>query len=117
VGADIAEVSTVALTSDAHAGEALAITGPAALSYAQMTARLSAALDRKLTFEPISDEQARSNLLGFGLAPDLVAALILLWSELRQGLVSIVTGEVERVTGRKPITFDQWARENAAAFG
>jgi len=113
---DIAEVATIALTSSAHQGETLAITGPEALTYAEMTAKLSAAIGKPLVFESISDAQARSNLLGFGLAPDLVDALILLWSEVREGLVSIVTDAVERVTGHKATTFDQWARAHASEF-
>jgi uncharacterized protein YbjT (DUF2867 family) len=113
---DIAEVSVSALASSAHEGRSLVITGPEALSYAEMVAKLAAAIDKPLVFEAISDESARANLFRFGLDPALIDALITLWSEVRRGLVSVVTDEVERVTGHAARSFEQWARENAAAF-
>lgn len=113
---DIADVALQALTTGAHEGRALAITGPVALSYAEMVAQLSAAIGKPLAFEAISDEHARANLLGFGLDRELADALILLWSEVRAGLLSVVTQEVERVTGHPARSFEQWAAENAAAF-
>jgi uncharacterized protein YbjT (DUF2867 family) len=113
---DVADVAVEALTTSTHEGQALVITGPQALSYAEMVSKLSAAIDQPLSFEAISDERARTNLLGFGLDPELADALVVLWSEVRAGLVSVVTQEVERVTGHPARCFDQWAAENAAAF-
>ena len=43
------------------------------------------------------------------------ARLSIFWA-IREGRLVAVTDRVERVLGRKPITFDQWARENATAF-
>jgi uncharacterized protein YbjT (DUF2867 family) len=113
---DIAEVATQALTTSSFEGQALPITGPKSLSYREMTAAIGAAINKPLTFEAISDEQARANLLRFGLTPSLADALIVLWREVREGLVSVVTNNVERVTGRKPLPFERWVHENAAAF-
>jgi hypothetical protein len=35
---------------------------------------------------------------------------------IRDGRLADVTDRVERVLGRMPFTFDQWAQENAMAF-
>jgi uncharacterized protein YbjT (DUF2867 family) len=113
---DIAAVATQALTTGAHAGESLIITGPAALSYAEMTAAIGAALGKSLAFEAISDEQARANLLKNGLPQALADALVVLWREVREGRVATVTREVERVTGQKPRSFADWAGEHVMAF-
>jgi uncharacterized protein YbjT (DUF2867 family) len=113
---DIAAVAVEALTSDRYDGQSLVITGPEALSYAEMTGKIAAELGRPLTFQAISDAEARQNLLAHGLSAELADALVMLWREVREGKVAIVTREVERVTGRPAIAFDTWVRENAAAF-
>jgi hypothetical protein len=35
---------------------------------------------------------------------------------MREGRLATVTNTVRQVLGRKPLTLDQWAIENAAAF-
>ncbi|UJR83533.1 hypothetical protein [Sandaracinus amylolyticus] len=56
---DIAEVSVRALTTRDHRGEALVITGPRALSYAEMAAMIGTAIGEAVRFEPITDAEAR----------------------------------------------------------
>ena len=56
---DIAAVVVKALTSRVYDGQSLPITGPEALTFAEVTARIGAAINKRLTFQPISDEQAR----------------------------------------------------------
>jgi uncharacterized protein YbjT (DUF2867 family) len=113
---DVAAVAMAALTSPAYEGEALAVTGPDALTYAEMTAMIAAAIGRPLRFVAVSDDEARTYLGRTAMPPALVDALVTLWSEVRQGLVSVVTGDVERSTGRRPMPFAHWVAENAAAF-
>jgi uncharacterized protein YbjT (DUF2867 family) len=112
---DIARVVVEALLDERGLG-ALRITGPAALSYAEMTEQLGAAVGRRLRFESISDREAGEELSRQGLPPALVTALIELWSEVREGLVSLVTEDVQRVTGRSPIPFAAFAASAADAF-
>jgi uncharacterized protein YbjT (DUF2867 family) len=112
---DVARVVVEALLSEQALG-ALRVTGPAALSYAEMTAQLGAAIGRPLRFEPISDREAGEELRRHGLPPPLGTALLELWSEVRRGLVSLVTDEVQRITGRPPITFAEFAGAATGAF-
>ena len=58
--ADIAAVSLRALMTREHEGASLPITGPEALSYAEMTARIGNALGRQLRFVPISSPRSPS---------------------------------------------------------
>lgn len=113
---DLASVAIVAMTSPAYEGEALAVTGPEALSYAEMAALIGTAIGRPISYVAVSDDEARRLMTASAMPPPLVNALVTLWREIREGLVSVVTGEVERVTGRRPIPFGTWAEENAAAF-
>lgn len=113
---DIAAVAVEALVGRTLRGASVAITGPVALSYREMTDKIGAAIGRSIAFEPISDQEARERMLLTGAPPVVVDALVSLWRAIREDRVSQVTYEVERVTGRKPTTFDQWVKENAAAF-
>ena len=113
---DLAAVAIAVLTAPAQGDRTLAVTGPAALTYAEMTALIGAAIGRPLTFVALSDAEARAGLAHTGMPPALIDALVTLWREVREGQVSVVTGDVERITGRPPTGFPRWAEENAAAF-
>lgn len=114
---DIASVATRALTDEAYGEHCLPITGPQALTYADMTAAIGAVIGRTLTFQPVSDAEARSMMVvEHGLPEPVANALVSLWQSVREGRVAGVTDTVERVLGRKPLTFARWAEENAAAF-
>ncbi len=113
---DLAAVAVAAMTAPAPGEQTLAVTGPAALTYAEMTALIGAAIGRPLAFVPLSDDEARASLARTGMPPAVSDALVALWREVREGQVAAVTSDVERVTGRAPIGFRRWAEENADAF-
>jgi uncharacterized protein YbjT (DUF2867 family) len=113
---DIAAVATKALTSREFAGESLPITGPEALTFAEAAARIGAAINRQLKFQPISDEEARERYGATGASQEDIEAHVSLWRAIREGRLARTTDNVEQVLGRKPIPLDQWAVENAAAF-
>jgi (4-alkanoyl-5-oxo-2,5-dihydrofuran-3-yl)methyl phosphate reductase len=113
---DIADVAVACMTTPRHEGEALPITGPEALSFREMTEKVGAAIGRPLNFQPISDDEARRQHLAWGAPAPLVEARLSIFRAIREDRLAEVTNHVERVLGRKPIAFDQWARENAAEF-
>jgi uncharacterized protein YbjT (DUF2867 family) len=113
---DIAAVITNVLTTQKYDGESLPITGPEALNYAEMTAKISTVIGKSLMFEPITEEQARQRLIVNGMPTAEINAHLSLWHAIREGRLATVTNNVESVLGRKPITFIQWAKENASAF-
>ncbi len=113
---DIAAVAAQALTTNRFDGESLPITGPQALSYGEMTATIGSALGKELVFQSISDAEARARLIEHGMPLTIADALVGLWQSVREGRVAGVTDTVERVLGRKPLTFARWAQENIAAF-
>ena len=113
---DIAAVAVMALTSCAYDGESLPITGPEALSFAEVTTRIGAAIGRPLTFQPISDEEAGQRYSRISGSAEETEAHVALWRAIREGRVATVNNNVQRILGRKPIALDQWLMENAGAF-
>ena len=113
---DIASVAARALVEDGHEGEAYVLTGPEALSYAEVAAKLSEAAGREVTYVPISPEQFRQGALAAGLPEWLVGALERLNEIFAAGHAAEVTDRVRAVGKKEPITFDQFARDHAQAF-
>jgi uncharacterized protein YbjT (DUF2867 family) len=113
---DVAAVAARVLTEDGHEGRAYDITGPEALSYHDVAARLSAATGREITYVPISPEDFRRGALAAGLPEWLVAALGLLNETFAAGRAAAVTNVVREVGQTEPRTFEQFARDHAAAF-
>jgi (4-alkanoyl-5-oxo-2,5-dihydrofuran-3-yl)methyl phosphate reductase len=113
---DIAAVAVVALTDRAYQGDSLAITGPEALSFPDVTAKIGKAIGKSLTFQAISDEEARERYSRVSGSEEETNAHISLWRAIREGRLATVTNNVERILGRKPISLDEWLVENASAF-
>lgn len=113
---DVADVAAKVLMSREHKGASLEITGPKAFSYAEMTERIGSAIRRRLKFKSISDEKARERLVAIGVPKIEAEGIVGLWCAIRAGRLNVVTDNLEVILGRKPITFDQWARENMSTF-
>lgn len=113
---DIAEVAVAALTTREHDGQSLVITGPAALSYGEMAATIGVAIGKQVRFDEISDQQAYAGVVAWAGKGPYADALVDIWRAVREGRLATVTEGVKRIIGRRPISFDRWAEENASAF-
>ncbi len=113
---DIAAVAVRALATGAYIGKSLALTGPEALSFAEIAERIGASIGRELRFEPISDEEAGRRFAAAGASPEETAAHIELWRAIREGRLATVTDGVEQILGRGPIHLDRWILEQKEAF-
>jgi uncharacterized protein YbjT (DUF2867 family) len=107
---DIADVAVHAMTTPHLRRKAVVITGPKALSYAEMAGVIGAAIGRRIRYLPINDDEA-----SFG-SDAYAEAVIDIWRAIRQGRVATVTDEVQRIIGRAPLSFEQWVAENVKAF-
>jgi uncharacterized protein YbjT (DUF2867 family) len=107
---DVAAVAAVVMTESGHGGAHYDVTGPEALSYHDVAAKLSSALGRDVTYVDAPDDAVRGALLGFGLDQWFVDALVGLYQDYRRsgtdGYASVVTDTVERLTGRPPRSLD-----------
>jgi uncharacterized protein YbjT (DUF2867 family) len=116
---DIAAVAVKSLTEDRngkHDNKTYLITGPEALSYHQAAEILSNATDKKISYVNISEEEARGAMKEMGMSDWIINTISELYDYFRKGNASQVTSAVEEVTGRKPISFSQFAKDHASAF-
>jgi uncharacterized protein YbjT (DUF2867 family) len=113
---DVAAVAVEALLGDGHEGQVYVLTGPRAVTYADVAADLSAALGREIVYVNVPDEAARAAMLESG-APDWLAdALGVLFGELRRGIAAQTSDAVRTLTGREPRPFAEFARDHRTVF-
>jgi len=113
---DIAAVAVEALTTRGHVGESLQLTGPEAVTFGEVAARIGAVIGKAVRFEAISDDEARQRYAATGAPEEETEAHVALWRAIREGRLAAVTDTVQRVLDRKPIGLDEWIAENVAAF-
>jgi uncharacterized protein YbjT (DUF2867 family) len=113
---DIADVAADVLTGSGHEGRIYPITGPEALTMAEVAAKLSAATGMPLRYVNVSPEDFRSARLAAGAPPYLVEGLVELFAERRKGKEATVWPTMENVFGRRPTSFDEFAGRHAAVF-
>lgn len=113
---DIAAVAVAALTQDGHEGKAYEITGPQAISNQEIAEMISQVVGRTINYIDVPEDVARSEMKQSGMPEVIVEANIELYSIYKAGYASEVTPVVEQVTGKKPITFEQFAKDYVEAF-
>jgi uncharacterized protein YbjT (DUF2867 family) len=113
--ADIAAVAAAALSGPGHQGREYHLTGPEPLTQGDRVRILGEVLDRPLTLDALTDEEARADMAA-NMPQEYVDAFMAFYVE---GTLdeSQVLPTVEEVTGRPPRTFAAWAAEHAHAFG
>jgi uncharacterized protein YbjT (DUF2867 family) len=113
---DVGAAAAAVLTTSGYAGRTYVITGPAAITYAQVATELSAVTGRDVAFVDVDDDDARRQL-GAGGVPEAIAGeVVRLFGALRAGAAERVTAEVESLTGRAARDFAAFARDHACAF-
>ena len=110
---DIASVAERALSESGHEGKTYDITGPEALTHAQMAEQLSRALGKPIKYVDVPLEAFREALLSFGLPPWQAEGVVEDYEQYRRREASLVTTTVRDITGNDPIAFSQFARDYA----
>lgn len=113
---DVAAVAVRALTTDGHDRKIYDLTGPEALSFDAMADLISEAIGKRVSYVHVPPEYARKQMLADGVPRWLADDMLVLFSTFREGYGSAVSQTVEKVTGQKPRTFRQFARDYAQRF-
>ncbi|MGH3916872.1 MAG: NAD(P)H-binding protein [Pseudonocardiaceae bacterium] len=115
--ADIAEVAVAALLTDSHVGAAYPITGPAKVSQVEQVRAIGVATGQEIRFEELTPRQARVQWLRDGCPEEFADWRIELLAVSVDGPGSLPpTDTFQRITGRPPRPFGQWALDHAADF-
>ncbi len=112
--ADIAGVAAVALREPGHGGNIYTLTGPVPISPRQQAAAIGDALGESVRFVEQSRAEARNQMMGYMPEPVVEATLGVLGAP--SAAEQRVSPDVERLLGRAPGTFAEWAVRNVAAF-
>jgi uncharacterized protein YbjT (DUF2867 family) len=112
--ADIADVAAAVLRDAGHGGESYVLTGPEPISPRQQAEALGEALGEPVRFAELTEAEAKTEMSRF-MPPAIVeATLAILGTPTADD--QRVSPDVERVLGRPPRAFGEWAARNAAAF-
>jgi uncharacterized protein YbjT (DUF2867 family) len=115
---DVAKVAYLLLRDGGHEGARLSMTGPEALTMAELADRISRAIGRTVRYVPVSRTERRQALITHGIPPEIADALDEQVKErLKGGLESQVDLSTHQLFNVKPTTFLEFAQRNAKAFG
>ena len=112
---DIADVAVAALTEPGHAGRLYELSGPRALTYAEVDRRDRARAGRDVRYVPITLDEFVAGATAAGVPGDVVALLRYLFSEVLVDANSSLTDGVREALGRAPRDFADYARDAAAS--
>jgi len=115
--ADIGAVAAKVLTTEGHHGHTYRITGPEALSTADIAAVLSEVLGRPVAHVDVPPEAFRSGMEQAGLPPFLIEMQVEYCAAVADGVVDIVSPDVPNLLGRPANDYRSWAQAHADVFG
>jgi len=111
---DIADVAVAALTDTKHVGQIYELSGPRALTFAEVTEEIAKTSGRDIRYKSISTEQFISELQKQGLPEDIISLMEELFTKVLDGRNSHVANGVQRALGRDPRDFSDYARSASA---
>lgn len=107
---DVAAVAARVLAEDWHHGRAYVLTGPQALSYAEIAGALGA------RWNEVTLEQARASMLDAGMPEVLAGGFTEIMARYQEGgATERVSGDVRSLLGRSPRSFAEFARDRFPA--
>jgi NAD(P)H dehydrogenase (quinone) len=116
---DYAEAAAVVLTTPGHEGRAYELSGDTAWSYADFADTAAHVLDQPVTYQPLTPEQERQQLIAFGLDDPTAAFMVALHANMRDGALAATPGDLAHLIGHptEPLetTMRAWARATASA--
>ena len=113
---DIARVAVAALTEPGHEGKTYTLTGPQALTHADMARAISEATGKPVRYVDVAPEAMGAAMVEMGMPPWQADGLVEDYAHYRRGEAASVETGVEEATGQPPGTFAAFARDYASAF-
>lgn len=114
---DIAAVALAALTQPGHEGKTYVVTGGETFSYPQLAEKISTLTGKKVNYVDIPSTKVVEAMTGWMKMPEWLANdLAKMGENFAAGHGASTTNVVETVAKKKPITIDEFLKDNLAAF-
>jgi NAD(P)H dehydrogenase (quinone) len=109
--ADVARVAaTVLLDADAHAGNTYDLTGPQALSLADVARIINDVRGRTVAFHDETIEEAYASRASYGAPPWQLDAWVSNYTAIASNVMADPTDAVEQITGTPPMSLEDFLR-------
>ena len=113
---DFAAAIAGGLASDDPENRIYTLTGPQLFATAEIAELVSKILGKPITVVQITDEQLAEGLRQHGLPEPVVDMIVSIDANTRGGFLDLVTGDVEKLSGRKSQTLKSFLENNKAAL-
>ncbi|MGW6928753.1 NmrA family NAD(P)-binding protein [Lentzea sp. NPDC054927] len=112
-GADQSRViAELLLDPEPHDGAVYSLHGPAELNHHEIASAMSAALEVPVHYEPISVEEFAASMTEHGFPAHLVQHMSNVAIDYRNGIFAGTNDNVERITGRAPMSVEEFVLAN-----
>ena len=99
-----------------HAGKSYPLYGPIELNHHEIAEKLTKTLGRPFAYKPLSIPEFQSRMEKSGRLPRFVQHIVSVAQDYQDGIFSGTNNVVEHLTGRAPLTVEQFAEINRARF-
>jgi len=113
---DIAAVAVTALTEKGHENQTYPITGGQALDCNELCSILSEVTGKEVRYVDVPLDAAKQGMMGAGLPEKLADMMNELYALGPDGHLAYIMDTVEKVSGRPPRTFRQFAEDYSEAL-
>lgn len=109
---DIGAVAAHCLVEDKHINQSYTLTGDEAIDYYEVTEILSNVLERKIDYKNPGLLQFRRETIRRGIKKEFANVMTMLYLLTRMGTAKKITTDLEKLLGRKPISFKQFVNDH-----
>jgi uncharacterized protein YbjT (DUF2867 family) len=113
---DVGAVAATCASEDGHQGKAYDVTGPDAITYSAVAAKIAERMQRKVEYVNLPADAAAQGMIAGGLPEWLARDLAILGAMAAEGKMAAVSSAVRDITGREANNFDQFLDDHAHIF-
>lgn len=99
-----------------HAGKVYPLYGPVELNHHEIAEKLTKTLGRPFVYKPLTIPEFRVRMENSGRNPRFVQHIVSVAQDYQDGVFAGTNTVIEELTGRKPLTVEQFADINRARF-
>ena len=110
---DIGAVAAEALSSSKWDTQAINMTGPEALTYADQARLISEATGLTVVFKDQTEAEFKAAWKSYGILEGYIDFMAVLYGFTKAGYTAQLADGVQKVLGREPISFKQYAKDYA----